>query len=587
MKLIISITLLLTLMSGVGAASMITVDDSGGADYTSIQEAINAAYENDTIYVFNGTYCESVHVHKRVTLIGEGADVVTVRAASSLDDVFKVDTDWVNITGFTVSGGNAGIDLDEVHHCNISYNIVLNSTGSYYGGIRLSDSSDNILLGNTANNNSCGISLSDSSDNILRCNNCSIWLTYYSGRNTLTYNNCSNNGYGIRLDHSSSNNILVGNTANNNGCGISLDDSGGNTLTNNLMAGNGWNFRITGDGDSHFNNEIDTTNIVDGKTVCYIKSASDMTFNSTTNADAGIIYCIQCNNITIRDLTLTNNGAGVLFWETYNSEIEDVNVSNNCYGIYLGYSDGNTVKNNTAFDTSVGIRLSHSSDNIITDNNASNGHIGIGVKDYSNCNTLENNIGSGNGFCGIFLERSSNNMLTGNIISNNDYGIFLVGSCNSITGNTASHNNDYGIWVTSNSNTLYHNNLINNNISNAYDECINTWDSGSEGNYYSNYAGNDPDGDGIGDSTYPIYGGYNVDHYPLMQPWSAPPPKGDLNGDNQITPADAAIALQIAVGSRPCDPATLTAADVSGDGSVTSLDALMILQAAAGSIEIG
>jgi len=62
------------------------------------------------------------------------------------------------------------------------------------------------------------------------------------------------------------------------------------------------------------------------------------------------------------------------------------------------------------------------------------------------------------------------------------------------------------------------------------------------------------------------------------------PLKGDLNSDDALTPTDAAIALQIAVGSRPCDAAMLAAADVSGDGSVTSLDALMILQAAAGAI---
>ena len=59
--------------------------------------------------------------------------------------------------------------------------------------------------------------------------------------------------------------------------------------------------------------------------------------------------------------------------------------------------------------------------------------------------------------------------------------------------------------------------------------------------------------------------------------------RGDLNGDNQITPADALICLQIAAGSREYD----AAADVNDDGQVTSLDALMILQAAAGSIEIG
>ncbi|KAF5415357.1 MAG: Cell surface glycoprotein [Candidatus Methanogaster sp.] len=62
--------------------------------------------------------------------------------------------------------------------------------------------------------------------------------------------------------------------------------------------------------------------------------------------------------------------------------------------------------------------------------------------------------------------------------------------------------------------------------------------------------------------------------------------RGDLNADGILTPADAAIALEIAVGSRPCDPATLAAADVSGDGKVTSLDALMIMQAAADAIEL-
>ncbi|MEA1870555.1 MAG: S8 family serine peptidase, partial [Euryarchaeota archaeon] len=44
--------------------------------------------------------------------------------------------------------------------------------------------------------------------------------------------------------------------------------------------------------------------------------------------------------------------------------------------------------------------------------------------------------------------------------------------------------------------------------------------------------------------------------------------------------ADAAVALEIAVGSREYDPGM----DVIGDGQVTSLDALMILQAAAGNI---
>ena len=54
---------------------------------------------------------------------------------------------------------------------------------------------------------------------------------------------------------------------------------------------------------------------------------------------------------------------------------------------------------------------------------------------------------------------------------------------------------------------------------------------------------------------------------------SKPALNGDLNHDGAITPADAAIALQMAArGEYSVD------ADMSGDDRVTSLDALMILQ---------
>jgi hypothetical protein len=59
--------------------------------------------------------------------------------------------------------------------------------------------------------------------------------------------------------------------------------------------------------------------------------------------------------------------------------------------------------------------------------------------------------------------------------------------------------------------------------------------------------------------------------------------KGDLNSDDDITTADAMIALQMAAGSRTPD---IARGDVDDDGRITSLDALMIMQAAAGSINL-
>jgi hypothetical protein len=57
---------------------------------------------------------------------------------------------------------------------------------------------------------------------------------------------------------------------------------------------------------------------------------------------------------------------------------------------------------------------------------------------------------------------------------------------------------------------------------------------------------------------------------------STTPAKGDLNRDGVVTPADAAIVLQMVARGEYSEDA-----DVSGDSMVTSLDALLILQTTA------
>ena len=75
------------------------------------------------------------------------------------------------------------------------------------------------------------------------------------------------------------------------------------------------------------------------------------------------------------------------------------------------------------------------------------------------------------------------------------------------------------------------------------------------------------------------YTGYTSTIYVFDEPDSTV--TGDLNHDNHITPADAAIALQLAA-SGGWD----ANADINRDSRITSLDALMILQAAAGAISL-
>ena len=213
-RAIISALALWLAFSGVAAAEQLYVNESGwwrvdgafNVSETSIQAAVDAAGEGDAIYVWNGSYYENVDVDKRLTLEGEGADVVTVTAVDTGDNVFEVTANYVNISGFAVRGATdrymAGVYLDNADYCNISGNDVY---GNSYG-IFLSSSSNNTLTSNTAS---------------------------------------SNNNYGITLSSSSSN-TLTSNTANsNNYHGIYLDNADDNDITCNLVQGNGHGFYFT------------------------------------------------------------------------------------------------------------------------------------------------------------------------------------------------------------------------------------------------------------------------------------------------------------------------------------------------------
>ena len=445
--IIISALFVCMLLSCTGTVSAKEIMVGPGYGNTTITAALANASNGDIITVTDGTYTENVDVAKAVTIRSQnGSSNTNIKASSSSDHIFKVSVDNVAISGFNITGASgyskAGIYLDGVSGCTLTNNT---ASGNYYG-IYLESSASNTLTNNTASNNSGR----------------SIYL-HSSASNTLTNNTASNNSYyGISLRSSDSNTLTNNTASNNSNYGIYLDYSASNTLTGNMMSQNEYNLHVQSSVLTYYLNDIDTSNLVNSKPVYYLTNSSD----AVVPSNAGVVYAINCTNVSMQDINITNEYYGVLFYETDNSTIENATISECNYGIYLSSSASNTLTNNTANDNVVSISLYlNSASNTLTNNTANDNVVGISPY-YSDSNTLTNNTASNNSNYGILLSSSASNTLTNNTACNNsDCGIYLYSNSdnNTLTNNTASNNSHHGIYLRSSDNNTLTNNTASNN----------------------------------------------------------------------------------------------------------------------------
>jgi parallel beta-helix repeat protein len=306
--------------------------------------------------------------------------------------------------------------------------------------------------------------------------------------------------------------------------GIFLSLSSNNTLRDNDLSGNKYNFYVYGWLLSHYIQDIDDSNTVDGKPVYYWVDRRDV----AVPLDAGYVGLVSCSNITAQNLNLKNNGQGLLLVSTTNSTITKNNITNNEDGISLRQSTNNSISGNTIEYNYCGIYLRDSSNyNNISENDiTANTERGVWLWESSN-NTIADNSITNNNDVGIWLWESLSNIISGNNITTNYWtGIRIFWSShNTISGNTIT-NNYYGIELGgSSNNTIYHNNFLDNTIQVVGVDSTNVWDDGypSGGNYWSDHVctGNPSDGT----QPYTI-DKRNIDYYPFQDPngWLLPPP---------------------------------------------------------------
>jgi parallel beta-helix repeat protein len=280
------------------------VDDDGPADFSTIQEAINAASESDLIYVYNGTYHEQLSITRTITLTGENK-LNTIVDGDKTGNVIEISASNVAISGFTIQNssrqlGTAYAGIKSIGNGNnVSDNIITkNKIGVFIAFRSYARIASNILK-----NNDHGISLSNSSEV------------------TVVSNNFSGNTFGITLSGISSGNMIINNSitkSSSGGHGIYLSNSFNNTIRNNNITENYHGMWLS----NSFNNIIVKNTIADN-ILLGIEIA-----NSTNNTFYNNKFLNNPRQVKIGNQTNNNKWdkdppTGGNYWDDYTSRYPD------------------------------------------------------------------------------------------------------------------------------------------------------------------------------------------------------------------------------------------------------------------------
>ena len=339
-------------------------------------------------------------------------------------------------------------------------------------------SDDNTIVNNTLDGGSIVVygSRNVVSNNSVSGNDTGIRISMpvsHEGNNVVSENSATNAAIGIhvsaqgtRVDRNvmkfndlglllGSGNIVTNNTIINNVHGVYVP-SDDNILRENKINGNKYGFictlyaRIAGQ-----DNDIDTTNVVNGKSIHYLVNRTNLDINPSTFPDIGYLGLVNCSNVTVQGLTLTGNGEGIMISGCTNCSIEGNTIKDNIIALHA-HMNQSTIRNNDILSNWHGITASGTNNQIVDNNITANTvrlapyhypedlHWGESVKPAFKWMIWDGVFVYAGG---IYLWLARNCTLTGNIIANNEQGIYLhASSFNFLKNNTMTNNShNFGI----------------------------------------------------------------------------------------------------------------------------------------------
>ncbi len=250
------------------------------------------------------------------------------------------------------------------------------------------------------------------------------------------------------------------------------------------------------------------------------------------------IYFANANNGIARDnivrgydLDIAKRGDSIRVWFSSNVQLlgNDIGTTRD---LLIWYADDITISNNNIHDSRYGLHFMYSSNATIVDNTFYGNHVGTYLM-HSQGLAMHNNLlayNYGPSGYGLALKDMDEVEANGNVFVGNRTGIYLDNSPSLYEGyNTFADNvfayNDIGVLaLPAVERNIFFRNVFLDNLQQAStrgpgDLMGNTWTYDGAGNYWSDYAGYDAGGDGIGDIAYRIEKLFDslMDSYPTLR----------------------------------------------------------------------
>ena len=230
--------------------NILYVGGTGPRNFSKIQDAIDNASNNDTIFVYNDSspYHENIVINKSISLYGENKTTTAIDALGSSGNAVTIKADRVVFSGFSILNWGSNIYSEigmyiSSNNCTIVGNI-FSGTYIWYGylALNLDHSNDNLISGNIVSHCILGITMDYCSRNNISKNFITDTfeagiLLYLSHDNNISKNLIVNNSLAMRLENSKYNKINF-NEISNNIYGMDIITSVQNIITKNNFRNN-------------------------------------------------------------------------------------------------------------------------------------------------------------------------------------------------------------------------------------------------------------------------------------------------------------------------------------------------------------